>query len=66
MREELQISERQRVGLEVLLDMRQERVDALTAQVEQLRRANAKLDAEAEHLAEIVRSEGRTLNENAA
>jgi hypothetical protein len=37
-REQLQIAERHRVGLEVLLSVRQERIDALTTQVEQLRR----------------------------
>jgi predicted ArsR family transcriptional regulator len=63
-REQLQVAERHRVGLEVLLDMRQERVDALTAQVEQLRRQNQKLDAEAEHLTAIIKSEGFILHAN--
>jgi len=63
-REELQTAERHRVGLEVLLNMRQERLDALTVQVEQLRRQNQKLDAEAEHLAAIIRSEGFILHAN--
>ena len=54
-REQLQTAERHRVGLEVLLDMRQERVDALTEQVDRLRRANGKLETEAEHLAQLFR-----------
>jgi hypothetical protein len=59
-REELRKKESHVVGLEILLDERGERVDKLTVQIEQLRRQNEKLNAECEHLAEIVRSEGRS------
>ena len=41
--------------LELLLRERMERVDELTAQVDQLRHQNKKLDAEAEHLAAMLR-----------
>ena len=41
--------------LEVLLCERLTRIDQLVAQVDQLRHQNKKLDAEAEHLAEMVR-----------
>ena len=44
--------------LELLLHERLTKIDALTAQVDQLRQQNHKLDAECEHLVEIVRSEG--------
>jgi len=44
--------------LELLLRERLTRIDNLTAQVDQLRQQNHKLDAECEHLVEIVRSEG--------
>jgi hypothetical protein len=54
-REELQTSERHRVGLEVLLDVRGERIDELIAQIDRLRQQNQKLDAEAEHLAQLFR-----------
>jgi hypothetical protein len=47
-REELQTSERHRVGLEVLLDVRGERIDKLTATIDLLRQQNQKLDAECE------------------
>ena len=40
--------------LEYLLHQRMERIDQLTAQVDQLRHQNKKLDAEAEHLAAII------------
>ena len=40
--------------LEVLLRERLTRIDALTAQVDQLRHQNKKLDQEAEHLAQMV------------
>jgi len=56
-REELRKKESHVVELEILLDERGERVEKLTAQIDQLRRQNQKLDAECEHLAEIVRSE---------
>jgi hypothetical protein len=46
--------------LEVLLRERLNRIDDLTAQVDQLRQRNRKLDTECERLAEIVRSEGRS------
>ena len=54
-REELQTAERHRVGLEVLLVMRQERVDALTVQVDRLRQQNRRLDEENDRLVEMVR-----------
>jgi hypothetical protein len=54
-REELQTSERHRVGLEVMLEVRGEKIDKLTAQVDRLRRENGKLDLEAEHLAQLFR-----------
>ena len=57
-REQLQTKERHVVGLEVLLGELLERIDRLTVQVDQLRAQNQKLDAECEHLAELVRSEG--------
>ena len=41
--------------LELLLRERMERIDELTAQVDQLRHQNKKLDAEAEHLAAMLR-----------
>jgi len=43
-----------------VLHERLERIDQLTAQVDQLRQRKQKLDAECEHLAEIVRSKGRS------
>jgi hypothetical protein len=54
-REELQTSERHRLGLEVLLDLREEKIDELSAQVDRLRQQNKKLDDEAEHLAQLFR-----------
>jgi septal ring factor EnvC (AmiA/AmiB activator) len=54
-KEALQTAERHRVGLEVMLDARLERIDKLTAQVDQLREQNRKLDQEAERLAEMIR-----------
>jgi len=55
-KEELQTADRHRIGLEVLLDLRGEKIDKLSAQVDQLRRQNQKLDAECEHLVEMVRA----------
>jgi hypothetical protein len=55
-REDLQIAERHRVGLEVMLSVSEERIDALTTQVDRLRQQNKKLGAECEHLAEMIRS----------
>jgi hypothetical protein len=55
MREQLEIAERHRTGLEVLLDMRGEKIDKLNAQVDQLRAQSRRLDEEAEHLAEVIR-----------
>lgn len=63
-REELQTAKRHRAGLEIMLSVRQERVDKLTAQIEQLRTANRRLDDEAEHLAAIIRSEGVAANKS--
>ena len=40
--------------LEALLRMRTEKIDELTAQVDQLRMQNRRLDEEAEHLAAMV------------
>jgi septal ring factor EnvC (AmiA/AmiB activator) len=45
--------------LETLLHERLNRIDQLHATIDRLRAANQKLDAEAEHLAEMVRAEGR-------
>jgi hypothetical protein len=59
-REQLQQKEGYLVGMGVLLDQRAERIDRLTVQIDQLRQQNKKLDAECEHLTEIVRSEGRS------
>jgi septal ring factor EnvC (AmiA/AmiB activator) len=61
LREQLQTSERYRTGMEVVMNARLERISKLTATVDLLRAQNKKLDAECEHLAEIVRSEGRPL-----
>ena len=41
---------------EFLLRERMERIDELTAQVDQLRHQNKKLDAEAEHLEALVKT----------
>ena len=54
-REELQIAERHRVGLEVLLDVRLERIDELTAQIDRLRQQNRRLDEENDRLAEMMK-----------
>jgi hypothetical protein len=63
-KQELQISERHVVGLKIALSARLKRIDQLTAQVDQLRQQNQKLDAEAEHLTAIIRSEGFILHAN--
>lgn len=44
--------------LEYLLRERTERIDGLTGMIERLREQNKKLDAENEHLVEMVRFEG--------
>ena len=54
-REQLQIQERHRVGLEVMLDTRAERIDQLTAKLDQSRQQVRRLDEENERLAEMVR-----------
>jgi hypothetical protein len=51
----LQIAERHRVGLEVMLAVRGEKIDQLSAQVDRLRHENGKLELEAEHLAQLFR-----------
>lgn len=53
--EELQTAERHRIGLEVMLNVRGQRIDTLTEQVDRLRQQNQKLDAECEHLAKMAR-----------
>ena len=52
-----ELTSKQQYGsrLELLLRERMERIDELTAQVDQLRHQNKKLDAEAEHLAAMLR-----------
>jgi hypothetical protein len=54
-RADLNISERQRVGLEVALDVRGEKIDALVVQVERLRQQNRQLDEENDRLCEMVK-----------
>jgi uncharacterized protein (DUF3084 family) len=51
-----ELTSKQQYGsrLELLLRERMERIDELTAQVDQLRHQNKQLDAEAEHLAAII------------
>jgi septal ring factor EnvC (AmiA/AmiB activator) len=55
MREELQVSERHRVGLEIALSVRGETIADLNGKIEQLRQQNRQLDQEAERLANMVR-----------
>jgi hypothetical protein len=55
MREQLEIAQRHRTGLEALLDVRGEKIDKLNAQVDQLQAQNRRLDEEANHLAERIR-----------
>ena len=55
MRREIENREGAVGRLELLLRERMERIDELTAQVDQLRHQNKKLDAEAEHLAAMLR-----------
>ena len=57
MREQLETAERYRIGMEVVMSARLERIDKLTAQIDQLRRQNQKLDAECERLVEMVKLE---------
>jgi len=54
-REQLQTSERQRIGLEVVLHERLERIDELNAKLVQSRQQIKRLDEENERLAEMVR-----------
>ena len=56
MREQLEIAERHRTGLQALLDVRGEKIDRLNVQIDQLRAQNRRLDEEANHLAEVIRS----------
>jgi len=53
--EELQISERRRTGLEVILSARLNRITELNGRIDALREQNRRLDAEADRLAEMVR-----------
>ena len=55
LRSELTSKQQYASRLELLLRERMERIDELNAEVDQLRHENKKLDAEAEHLAEMVR-----------
>jgi hypothetical protein len=55
MREQLEIAQRHRTGLEALLDVRGEKIDKLTVQIDQLRAQNRRLDEEANHMAERIR-----------
>jgi hypothetical protein len=59
-KDELQAAERRRIGLEVLLTTRGERIDRLTVLVDQLRTENKRLDTEAEFLAQLFRRETAT------
>ena len=54
LREQLRNKESYAAGLEILLRQRNERIDQLTAQVDQLRHQNKQLDAEAEHYAALL------------
>ena len=54
LRSELTSKQQYASRLELLLRKRMERIDELNAEVDQLRHQNKKLDAEAEHLAELV------------
>jgi septal ring factor EnvC (AmiA/AmiB activator) len=55
MREELQISERHRVGLEIALSVRGETIAELNGKIDRLREQNRQLDLEAEYLAGLFR-----------
>jgi cell division protein FtsB len=61
---ELQVAERHRVGLKIALTVRAKKIEQLTAQVDRLRKENAKLEIEAEHLTAIIKSEGFVLHAN--
>jgi chromosome segregation ATPase len=63
-REALTISERRRETLEIVLTARLNRISELNGKIDSLRRQNQKLDAEAEHLAAIIKSEGFILHAN--
>jgi hypothetical protein len=54
-REQLESSERRRVGLEIVLNARLTRIGELSGKFERLREQNRRLDQEAERLAEMVR-----------
>jgi uncharacterized protein YccT (UPF0319 family) len=54
-REELQAAQHRHTGLQVLLDVRGQRIDALTVQVDRLQQEKKALDAEADHLAALFR-----------
>ena len=51
--EQLKVSERLQTGMKIALSLRTKKVDDLTAQIDRLRQQNRKLDAEAEHLAQL-------------
>ena len=54
-REQLQIAERHRTGLKVMLTVREKRIDVLVHEVERLRAQNRRLDEENSRLTEMVR-----------
>ena len=54
LREQLRNKERYASGLEILLRQRNERIDQLTAQVDQLREHSRHTDEEAQHMAMFV------------
>src|SRR5215471_6321696 len=54
LREQLRNKERYTSGLEILLRQRNERIDQLTAQVDQLREHSRHTDEEAQHMAMFV------------
>jgi hypothetical protein len=54
LRAQLRTKERYATGLEILLRQRNERIDQLTAQVDQLREHSRHTDEEAQHMAMFV------------
>ena len=54
LREQLRNKERYATGLEILLRQRNERIDQLTAQVDQLREHSRHTDEKAQHMAMFV------------
>ena len=54
LREQLRNKESYAAGLEILLRQRNERIDQLTAQVDQLRQHSRQADEKAEHMAMFV------------